>query len=488
MSAPAQKPLFRSDWRRDDFAWDALDASAVLELYAPFASSSLGQRALAECRPRENQDAADALERMREVQVLHKHQMAPNLAGFTDPLPADPLDLRSYDEDRFASLRGFLDGALRLQGWFAERTEITPKLWEVCERLPDVAPILARIDQTVDERGKVRREASDLLLRLDQKIEALTGERTAILRTVLARNEVRAVLSDNVVHRRGGRPVLVVRAKSQGRVKGIVHDTSQSGESVFIEPREVIEVGNRLASAEADHAREVQKVLVELTRSLIERLDRIQDAAACMMEIEWAVLGAAFAKAYQGIAAPQPGQETGRGVAAAQGLLLRSARHPLLLDQKAQGEIPEVVPIDLRVGESFDMLIVTGPNTGGKTLALKTAGLFALLTRLGLPVPAAEGSTIPLFRGIVADIGDEQEIRQNLSTFASHLVRIPRWAGSGGREHFGLARRTRRRHRSGRGGGPGRSGAHDFAATRLADVGLHPHRPPQGVRLPPPPR
>ncbi|MCP4027462.1 MAG: hypothetical protein GY736_14305, partial [Sphingomonas sp.] len=171
----------------------------------------------------------------------------------------------AYDEDRFAKLRGFLDAAGRLTGWFEDHQETAPGLFEGLSAMPDVTPLLARIDQIVDERGRVRREASSLLQRLDMRTEELNGQVTVAMRGVLARAEVRAVLSDNVVHRRSGRPVLAVRAKSSGRVKGIVHDRSQSGESVFIEPREVIEIGNHLAAAKADRRREVERILIELT-------------------------------------------------------------------------------------------------------------------------------------------------------------------------------------------------------------------------------
>ena len=475
-----KRPLFSSSLERSSFAWQVLDCEEVLGMFLPFCASSLGHRALAECVPLEAPAARQALACLREMQVLQKWDSPPSLAGFADPLPEDPMDLRAYDEDRFATLRGFLDGAMRLKEWFSIHGGEAPILAEVMGELPDLTPILARIDRTVDERGKVRREASDLLLRLDQKTEALSAQRTAILRTVLARSEIRAVLSDNVVHRRGGRPVLVVRAKSSGRVRGIVHDTSQTGESVFIEPREVIEVGNHLAEAEADRSREVQRVLVELTRAIIERLPRVEAAASTLVKIEWAWIGAEFAAAYGAVAALQPG-DPGAG----HGLVLRSAQHPLLLDQKANEQIEDVVPIDLRLGETFDMLIVTGPKTGGKTLALKTAGLFALLTHLGLPVPASDGTTIPLYNGIAADIGDEQEIRQNLSTFASHLVRIRDGLACADAETLVLLDEL--------GGGtdpdevrsPGRGRARNPAQKRRTHPGFDPHRAAQGIRLPP---
>ncbi|MCA9001982.1 MAG: hypothetical protein KDB61_08670, partial [Planctomycetes bacterium] len=419
MSSPPTLTYFPTSLPRKDFAWEVLEMGDVLELLEPFCASTLGYRALRDLGPRPVEEARAALEHIREMRELITQETVPSLAGLADPLPKDPYDLTAYDEDRYAKLRGFLDAAGRLTGWFADHEHVAPRLYQVLLALPDVKPLLARIDLTVDERGKVRRDASPLLQRLERRIEELNGLVNVALRAVLAKAEVRQVLSDSAVHRRSGRPVLAVRAKSAGRVRGIVHDRSQSGESVFIEPREVIELGNQLAAAQSDQRREIERVLIELTRAIIERLDRIHEVAAGLIEVELAWIGAGFCLAYGAHPALQPGDK-----GASPSLLLRSARHPLLIDQAKRGEIEAVVPIDLRLGDAFDMLIITGPNTGGKTLALKTAGLFSLMTRAGLPVPCEEGTTIPLFEGIAADIGDEQEIRQNLSTFASHLVRI----------------------------------------------------------------
>ncbi|MFT5198804.1 MAG: DNA mismatch repair protein MutS2 [Planctomycetota bacterium] len=410
---------FQNALPRDEFAWDVLEMDEVLSLLEPFCASSLGYRALRDLGPRPEPEALAALQHIREMRELMAQETVPSLSGLADPLPEDPMDLMAYDEQRYATLRGFLDAAGRLTGWFEDHQEHGPGLFLILSAMPDVKPLLSRIDQTVDERGRVRREASPLLQRLDMRTEELNGQVTVAMRGVLARAEVRAVLSDSAVHRRASRPVLAVRAKSSGRVRGIVHDRSQSGESVFIEPREVIEIGNQLAAARADRRREVERVLIELTRAIISRIDRVHEVASCLMEVELAWIGAGFCKAFGAHPAMQPGDKD-----TSQGLLLRSARHPLLIDQAMRGEIDQVVPIDLRLGDTFDMLIITGPNTGGKTLALKTAGLFALMTRTGLAVPGAEGTTVPMYAGIAADIGDEQEIRQNLSTFASHLVRI----------------------------------------------------------------
>jgi DNA mismatch repair protein MutS2 len=163
----------------------------------------------------------------------------------------------------------------------------------------------------------------------------------------------------------------------------------------------------------------VRRVLVELTRTVLVEEPRLRDAAGRLAELEIAALSAAFCKRY-GARPAQVAGEDGRSA----GLLLREARHPLLVEKLLAGELEEVVPIDVRLGDEFDLLVITGPNTGGKTLALKTVGLAAALARMGLPICCAEGSRVPLYEGVVADIGDEQEIAQNLSTFSSHLVRI----------------------------------------------------------------
>jgi len=411
--------LEQLDRRRGAFAAEVLELTAVLELFERSASSSLGKRVLRELAPRDDGEARAALARVREMQLLFKLGDLPGLAGVTDPLPPGAALTRALDEQRFVALRGFLDAAERLSAWFAERVLDVPELAAVAARIPDLEELKHAIDRVLDERGKVRHDASDLLARLRRLVAEMNDRVDRALKDVMQRGDVRAVLSDGSVHRRGGRPVLAVKARMSGRVRGIVHDRSQSGESVFVEPQEVIELGNRLAEALSDERREVERVLLELTRHVQARASSIHAAAREVGELELAVIAARYCAAHDARPALVPGEPE-----ASAALLLRRARHPLLIEQALKGELDAVVPIDVRLGADFDMLIVTGPNTGGKTLALKTAGLFALMTRCGLPVPAAEGTTVPLYEAIAADIGDEQEISQNLSTFASHLVRI----------------------------------------------------------------
>ena len=419
--------LSSPDLRRGDFAAEVLELEGVLALYAREAASSLGRRMLRDLQPRSEPSARRALGRVQEALFLADAHLEPPMAGFTDLSPAFEQGLRGFDEETLAPLRNLIEARARVDSWLAERRDKSTgkhphelPLWlELLEEIPSLFSLHKRLDEALDDRGQLRSDASPLLGRLRREAtqhEKLISKR---LREVMGRSSVRAVLSDTSVHRRGGRPVLAVRARSSGRVRGILHDRSASGESVFIEPNEIIEAGNHLAEVRADARREVERILLELAQIVLDQAPAIEALSQGLGEMELAVIGARFASRHGAKVPLLPGDP-----AASPGLSLRQARHPLLIEQQALGEIEEVQAIDLRLGADFDMLIVTGPNTGGKTLALKTAGLFALLTRLGLPVTAAEGSTVPLYDRVLADIGDEQEIRQNLSTFASHLARI----------------------------------------------------------------
>ena len=311
--------------------------------------------------------------------------------------------------------------------WLLARQGQLPACGSLWTGMPDLASLRERIEAQVDRRGRVLDDATPALARIRSEIRRLVEELERSIREIAGRANLRSAFADGTarVHRRGARRVLAIRQRHAGRVPGIVHDRSQTGETLFVEPRQIVELGNRAAELEADAEREVARVLAELTRDVLQRRESIEACVGRIAELELALVAARYAESVGGRPALQPGESVpGPGTAAARGLLLRGWRHPLLLAQQAAGRLDEVTPIDLRLGADFDLLVVTGPNTGGKTLALKGAGLAALMTRMGLALPCEEGTTVPLFDGIVADIGDEQEIQQSLSTFSSHLVRI----------------------------------------------------------------
>lgn len=217
-------------------------------------------------------------------------------------------------------------------------------------------------------------------------------------------------LQESIVTQRGGRYVVPVKAEYRGEVPGLVHDTSASGATVFIEPMSVVEANNEIRVLRADEQEEIHRILLELSAEAGSFAD------ATIESYEYAVqLNLIFAEAqvaYRMKAVVPEIDERGR-------TKLVQARHPLINKET-------VVPTDITLGETFDALIITGPNTGGKTVALKTIGLFTLMAMCGLMIPAAEGSRVAVYRHIFADIGDEQSIEQSLSTFSSHMVNIIR--------------------------------------------------------------
>ena len=405
------------------FAAEVLDWPAVRELIRRHAPSALASRALAELEPRT--DAPAALARVREMDEALGRDGLPPVRGHPDPLPA-LRDARTYsralggpDLDAVARLLRVVEETAT---WLAARGEWLPECAGLLRNRPDTEALRAELERSIDDKGGVLDGASPTLKRLREEIKKLARDIDRRVRSVASRSGVRNVLADGSagqVHRRGGRPVLAVRAKSRGQVPGIVHDSSQSGETVFVEPEEVVEAGNRLSTARSDEKREVARILTELTREVLARLEDLALLCHGLGELELALAAASWSREVGGRTARLPGEE-----GAGRGLVLRGLRHPLLVQQERDGRIERAVPIDLRLGDDFDMLVLTGPNTGGKTLALKTTGLAVLMTRLGLPLPCDEGTTVPLLDGIAADIGDEQEIQQSLSTFSSHLVRV----------------------------------------------------------------
>jgi DNA mismatch repair protein MutS2 len=274
------------------------------------------------------------------------------------------------------------------------------------------APALEdRIDRAILEDGSVKDDASAALRRIRRELRAAQGELIRILERVMERLDPQHRVSDMSVTMRNGRFVIPVRRGGSAIAGGIVHDTSASGATVFVEPPAAIEFGNRMRELESDEIEEVERILLELTDELRPRREEIVASLEALVELDSLFARARFADAF--------GCWPATLVPAREGFDVKSGRHPLLLSQGA-----DVVPFDLAMGANERTLLVSGPNTGGKTVLLKAIGLLSALAQSGIPAPVGPESRIAIFDDAFADVGDEQSIEASLSTFSAHLKNL----------------------------------------------------------------
>jgi DNA mismatch repair protein MutS2 len=306
----------------------------------------------------------------------------------------------------------------RAAGLFAERLADWegPQLAAVRDALDAAPDLRQRIGRSVDESGEVLDTASAELAAIRKRLRTAQDRVRERLNAMLHSADLAGVIGEPIVTVRAGRYVIPVRAEAKGRVKGIVHDQSASGATLFIEPMGVVELNNTWTQATLDAAREEERILDELSRAVEARGESLLASLQALARADLWLARARLGMQQDGV----------RPAVADDALELLSARHPLLGSA--------AVPIDLRLGERFGYraLVVTGPNTGGKTVSLKTIGLLALMHQAGLRVPAAEGARLPVFARVMADIGDEQSIAQSLSTFSSHLRNVVRFMAAAG--------------------------------------------------------
>ena len=296
----------------------------------------------------------------------------------------------------------------RLAGWKA------PMLAELRNDLDPAPALRERIERSVDDSGEVLDSASAELAAIRKRLRTAQDRVRERLNAMLHSADLAGVIGEAIVTQRSGRYVIPIRAEAKGKVKGIVHDQSASGATLFVEPLTVVELNNTWTQATLDAAREEERILDELSRAVEERAASLLASLAALARADLWLARARLAAQLDAV----------RPAATDDAAELLSARHPLL----GQG----AVPIDLRLGERFGYraLVVTGPNTGGKTVSLKTLGLLALMHQAGLRVPAADGARLPVLRRVMADIGDEQSIAQSLSTFSSHLRNVVRFVAA----------------------------------------------------------
>ncbi|MEK6644714.1 MAG: MutS2/Smr-associated SH3 domain-containing protein [Planctomycetota bacterium] len=319
----------------------------------------------------------------------------------------------------FAELSETLTAIESIRRYFAVLDDQYDLIKKLAARLGDFRVVTERIDLVVDNRGLVRDDASERLWRIRRQVEDVVQRTRDVFDRLLRSASVTRLLQYANATFHADRMVLPLKADQRGRIAGIVHRSSDSGQTLFVEPAEAVELNNTRVNLLLEEQDEISRILWELTHLVhLNQQDilRTLDAAA--------VVDLLTAKVKLGRRYKMCLPEINDG----HRMLLRQARNPILLELfetlAADGQPRNVVPIDVRLGDDFDIMVITGPNTGGKTAALKTVGLLVLMAQSGLPIPAAEGSTMPVLDGIWIDVGDEQSLEQSLSTFSAHMARI----------------------------------------------------------------
>ncbi|KYF69257.1 endonuclease MutS2 [Sorangium cellulosum] len=404
---------------RADLEWDR-----ILEALAERCASRAGKR-LARALPFAS-TRAEALTMLAEVREAFE------LARAGEPLPSrdvaeleDALDRArigaSLANEELRAVLGLLEAARASRQYLQGRRQIAPTLFAACATNPELDAVARELAAAFDPDGSLSDRASP-------RLEALRAERRAVRDRLVRRLEDliqkhEDILQDRYWTERDGRYVLPVRSDAHERFPGIVHATSASGATVFVEPRVLVETGNRMKMVDAEVAREEQAIYAALTARVAEDIESVAAAARALAHADVRAAAARLARDLD-LAFPDVPEDAFVDRGASDGaprptsIFLNGGRHPLLALDGVK-----VVPSDLAMSAGRAM-IVSGPNAGGKTVALKTLGLAALMVRAGLPVAAREGSRVALFDVVLTDVGDEQNLHKNLSTFSAHVQNL----------------------------------------------------------------
>src|SRR5262245_29623166 len=341
----------------------------------------------------------------------------PPWEGVTDIRPAlthAVPDGAALDGPTLVALGRTLGAAVRLAVYARAIAALAPGIADRCRTVPACEPLAAAIEHQLDPDGRLLDRASPRLRAIRRHLQTLRGEIEARLTRLLDRADIAPALQERYVTVRNGRSVLPVRGEARRAVRGIVHDRSGSGATLFVEPEEVVELNNQLVQRSLEERDEELRLLTELTAQVHARLPELTALVDGLGSLDLAFARAVLAERL-GASAPE--------VADGGDLELRAARHPLLVVQRGERGTP-VVPVDLLLPADRPGLVITGPNAGGKTVALETVGLLVLMAHAGCHLPVEPGGRVPLADEVLAVIGDEQSLAQDLSTFSSFVRQV----------------------------------------------------------------
>ncbi|MGE3840755.1 MAG: endonuclease MutS2 [Vicinamibacterales bacterium] len=411
-------------------ALKALEFDSIVQVVRGLAVTPLGRRRLEDLAPSSDVDVVtQALAITTEAS-----RFLVDFSGFPLRAPDDLTDIidsvsvpgHVVEPPRLAAFATFLESVE--QCGLAIRRVVHgefPQLARIAASITSFEHEVAAIRRAIDPSGEVVDHASPQLRSIRDRLRRQRARLRGTLESYLRGKDTAKYLQDQVITDRNGRYVLLVRAEHRLSIPGIIHGSSASGASLFLEPLSTVEINNEIVALQEEETAEIFRILLALTDALRSRREELEALFEAAAAFDVAQACGRFSRLVDGVA-PRLTTDTT--------IELRAARHPLLLpsvdarvarsDRTGELRSAPPVPVDIRLTPPTSVLVITGPNTGGKTVALKTVGLLALMAQSGLHVPAAEGSTLPVFRSVFADIGDEQSIAANLSTFSWHVTNI----------------------------------------------------------------
>jgi DNA mismatch repair protein MutS2 len=397
----------------------ALEFPGLLRVVQGYAVSALGRSFLAALAPLPDLNDIQAnFRHLRELQELQYREGALPLVDFPDlapwltkaTVPGSLLPAAAFND-----LLQVLRLARQLQHYLGLGGDLTPDLGALAANLKDLPALTAAIQQCISPHNFILDQASPALAAVRRELADTRERVNRQIRQTFFRPQYQDVLQNPIISQRHGRYVIPIKADHKGAIPGIIHDQSQTRATLYLEPLGIVEQNNQLGLLSNREKREEEAVLRRLTDLVRAGLAEIRQTLAVLAQLDALQARVRFAEDFK---AREPIWRAGGG------LELREARHPLLVQRhKSNPQTPEVVPIDLRLSPEKRFLIISGANAGGKTVALKTLGLLALMAQSGIPIPVAEGSEFCPFDAVFADIGDPQDLQQDLSTFSAHLKR-----------------------------------------------------------------
>ena len=389
-----------------------------LSTYAAFSASKELARAikptddLDECRRRqaETTEARTLLSMVPDLTIGGAHDMRPQATAAARGVVLEPTQL--------LDLKSTLIAARTMRRRFDKDQASFPVLAVLAGRLESLPGLIDAVSRVLDDRGEILDSASKRLATIRRDLRTAHDRLLAKLQRLLSDPKLAPMLQEPIITQRDGRFVIPLRTEFKGRIKSVIHDQSASGATLFIEPLTVVELNNQMRELQLAERDEIRRILAELSQQVGQHSEAIIQTVEALANLDLAFAKARYAeelRANEPILKSLEPRTDSRHPGST--LRLLAARHPLL-------DPETVVPIDLTLDSDTYALVITGPNTGGKTVSLKTAGLLALMAQCGLHLPVVSGSELSVFDAIYADIGDEQSIEQSLSTFSSHISNI----------------------------------------------------------------